>query len=50
LNVASADYEIAQGEVELSPWSPEGLKMEQQKDPDLSFIIKLKENDYAKPP
>ena len=29
LNVASADNEVAQGEVEFSPWSPEGLKMEQ---------------------
>ena len=50
LNVTSADNEVAQGEVELSPWSPEGLKMEQQKDPNLSFVIKLKENDDAKPP
>ena len=50
LNVASADDEVAQGEVELSPWSPAGLKMEQQKDPDVYFIIKLKENGDAKPP
>jgi len=50
LNAASADDEVAQGEVELSPWSPAGLKMEQQKDPDVSFIIKLKKNGDAKPP
>jgi len=51
LNVALVDNEeVAQGEVRISPWSPEGLKMEQQKDLDLSFIIKLKENDDAKPP
>jgi len=50
LNAASADDEVAQGEVELSPWSPAGLKMEQQKDPDVYFIIKLKENGDAKPP
>jgi len=27
LNVALADNEVAQGEVGISPWSPEGLKM-----------------------
>jgi len=50
LNFASADDEVAQGEVKLSPSSAEGLKMEQQKDPDVSFIIKFKENDDAEPP
>ena len=46
----SADNENLHGEVELSFWSPEGLKVEQRKDLDISFIIKLKENDDAKPP
>ena len=50
LSVDSTDDGISQGEVKSSPWSPEGLKEEQQKDPDISFIIKLKENDDAKPP
>jgi len=49
-NVALSDNEVAQGEAGISSWSPEGLKMEQQKDLDLSFIIKLKENNDAKPP
>jgi len=49
LSIGSADNEVSQSEVELSPWSPEGLKVEQQKDPDVSFIIKLKEKDDAKP-